>query len=499
MYIIKFKWILIKITLRGESMKLYESIVVSKGSPEPMYMQVYEGMRALIEKGSIGPDEKLPTIRSLAEKLGVNNVTIVNAYKLLEQKGYVYSKVGSGTYARGNKGSGSIDNSGDFDLIDQGHIKMNLSHINFSTSTPNPKLFPVKEFKEVLNEVLDRDGGFAFGYQEAQGYYPLRESIKTYIEDKGISVDVNDVHVISGAQQGIDIVAKTLVGFNDTIIVESPTYTGAIAAFKSRGANIIEIPMKEDGIDIKELEDVLKSVSPKLIYVMTSFQNPTGVTYSEDKKIQLLYLAQKYNTYILEDDYLPELSFYGNKSMPIKAIDANNKVIYLKSFSKIFMPGIRIGFLVTPELISKGVLSAKHTTDISSSSLMQRAFDLYLRKKKWEQHINMMWKIYKERYDETVKTLRSVAPFIKFNEPLGGIHIWAKTDIDSSAFLSLAKQKGVLAAPGSVFYLDDRVSNYFRLSFVGVERDEIPRGIELLKDSYYDLKNMKSENILPFM
>lgn len=494
------EWIPIKITQRGEIMKVYESIEVRKDSQEPMYMQVYEGMRTLIEEGSIGPDEKLPTIRSLAGKLGVNNVTIVNAYKLLEQKGYVYSKVGSGTYARGNKANtNSLDTSGDFDLIDQGHIKMNLNHINFSTSTPNPKLFPVKEFKEVLNEVLDRDGGYAFGYQEAQGYYPLRESIKEYIEDKGISVDVNDVHVISGAQQGIDIVAKTLVGFNDTIIVESPTYTGAIAAFKSRGANIIEIPMREDGIDIRELEEVLKSVSPKLIYVMTSFQNPTGVSYSEDKKIQLLYLAQKYNTYILEDDYLPELSFYENKSMPIKAIDANNKVIYLKSFSKIFMPGIRIGFLVTPELISRGVLSAKHTTDISSSSLMQRAFDLYLRRKKWEQHIDMMWKIYKEKYDETVKNLRELTPFIEFNEPLGGIHIWAKTDIDSSALLSLGKQKGVLAAPGSVFYLDDRKTPYFRLSFVGVERDEISRGIELLRDSYYDLKNMKSENILPFM
>lgn len=481
-------------------MKQYESIIIDKSSPEPMYLQVYEGMRTLIEEGSIRPEEKLPTIRSLAGKLGVNNVTIVNAYKLLEQKGYVYSRVGSGTYVRGmSKPNSIVDSVGDFDLIDQGHIKMNQNQINFSTSTPNPKLFPVKEFKEVLNEVLDRDGGFAFGYQEAQGYYPLRESIKMYMEEKGIGVDINEIHVISGAQQGIDIVAKALVGFNDTIVVESPTYTGATAAFKSRGANIIEIPMMEDGIDIKELEEVLKSVSPKLIYVMTSFQNPTGVTYSEDKKIQLLYLAQKYNTYILEDDYLPELSFSGNRSMPIKAIDANNKVIYLKSFSKIFMPGIRIGFLVAPAEIAKGVLSAKHTTDISSASLMQRAFDLYLRKKKWEQHIDMMWKIYKEKYDDMVKYLREMAPFIEFFDPLGGIHIWGKTDIDSSALLSLARQKGVIAAPGSVFYLDDRRSNFFRLSFVGVERDEIPKGIELLRDSYYDLKNMKSENILPFM
>jgi DNA-binding transcriptional MocR family regulator len=481
-------------------MKIYESITIDKKSTDPMYIQLFEEIKRLIENGSLKPDEKLPPIRTLSNKLDVNNVTVVNAYKLLEQKGRVYSKIGSGTYVRGTK---LDDLPGDYDssanMMEHGYVKINHNEINFSTSTPNPKLFPVKEFKEVLNEVLERDGGYAFGYQESQGYLPLRESIKFYLEERGISTNTENIHVISGAQQGIDIISKALISFNDTIVVESPTYTGALAAFKSRGANIIEIPMLKDGIDTKELENVLKSVNIKLIYVMTSFQNPTGISYSQDKKLQLLYLAQKYGTFILEDEYLSELRFYGDTELPIKALDGGNKVIYLKSFSKIFMPGIRLGFLITPGVISNPVLSAKHTTDISSSSLMQRAFDLYLRKKKWVQHIDMMKNIYKERYDVIVNALKTETPFIRFSEPNGGIHIWACTDIDSSMLSSAARQKGVSIAPGRIFYLDDRNSNYFRLSYAGVESEEIIKGMELLKDSYLNLKNMSTESILPFL
>lgn len=481
-------------------MKSYESIVIDRNSDEPMYMQIYTGIRALIENGVLSQNEKLPPIRNIAEKYGVNNVTVVNAYKMLEQNGYVFSKVGSGTYVRGIKNIEALDfEAEDSHTIERGYVKMSTNEINFSTSTPNPKLFPIKEFKEVLNEVLDRDGGFAFGYQESQGFYPLRESIKDYLIENGLKIDTKNVHVISGAQQGIDVVSKALIGFNDTIIVESPTYTGAIAAFKSRGARIIEVGMEQDGIDIDELENILKTERPRLIYVMTNFQNPTGISYSDEKKLKLLHLAEKYGFYILEDDYLSELRFYGDQSIPIKSIDTANKVIYLKSFSKIFMPGIRLAFLITPDVISKKILSAKHITDISTAGLMQRALDLYLRNRKWENHIEIMWDIYKKRYDHIVELLKKETPFIKFSEPNGGLHIWGETDIDAAMYSNMTKQNGAPIASGSVFFLDGRRSNNFRISFAGAEIDEITRGIEIIKKSYYNLKNMEVENILPFV
>lgn len=480
-------------------MKLYDAISINKNSEEPMYVQLFEEIKTLIENGSLKADEKLPAIRSLANKLEVNNITIINAYKMLEQRNYVYTRVGSGTYIRGSKSGRTSSSVSPVTMLEQGYVKIDQNEVNFSTSTPNPKLFPVKEFKEVLNEVLERDGGLAFGYQESQGYYPLRESIMQYLMERGINTTVEEVNVISGAQQGIDVIAKALVDFNDTIVVESPTYAGALAAFKSRGANIIEIPILKDGIDCAELEAVLKTTPVKLIYVMTSFQNPTGISYSQDKKLQLLYLAQKYGCYILEDEYLSELRFYGPGDLPIKALDGRGRVIYLKSFSKIFMPGIRLGFLITPGTISSTVLSAKHNTDISSSSLMQRAFDLYLRKKKWVQHLEMMKDIYKHRYDICIETLKKDLTFVHFDEPEGGIHIWAKTDMDSSMLYSAARLKGVLITPGRVFYFDDRDTNYFRISYAGVEDNDIQRGLKILKAAYEGIKNLNVESTLPFL
>lgn len=478
-------------------MKLYETFNIDKNSDDPMYLQVYEGIKKLIENDTLKPDEKLLPIRNLAQKLEVNNITVVNAYKMLESKGYVYTKVGSGTYVKSLRQEKEV--MSDEADMGRGYIKIDNNSINFSTSTPSPALFPVSDFKEIFNEVLDRDGGYAFEYQESKGYLPLRESVCEYIRSQGINCNVKDMHILSGAQQGIDVVSKALIRFNDTIIVESPTYTGAIAAFKSRGANIIEIPMMDDGIDIKELENALKTSNAKLIYVMTNFQNPTGVSYSAEKRQNILYLAAKYNAYILEDDYLSELRFYGNLVKPLKSMDIDNRVIYLKSFSKIFMPGIRLAFMAAPHDISGLLLSAKRTSDISTSSLMQRAFDLYLRKKKWETQLKSMREIYKSRYDETVKVLREKAPFVKFKKPGGGIHIWAKTDINSSELSSSAKLKGVLIAPGNVFYIDGRESNYFRLSFAGVEKDNIEKGIDMIVDAYESLKSMNPERIMPFL
>lgn len=480
-------------------MKIYEAISIDKNASDPLYIQVYEGIRNLISNGVIKHDEKLPPIRVLADRLGVNNVTIVSAYKLLEQKGCVISKVGSGTFVRSFSQENESDIQSEIDSIEQGYVTMGKSEINFLTSTPDPKLFPVEAFKLVLNEVLDRDGGNAFGYQESQGFLPLRESVRDYLCERGMNIDTNDIHVISGAQQGIDIVSKALLEFNDNIIVESPTYTGAIAAFKSRGANIIEIPLMKDGMDMRELEDVLKSTQPKLIYVMTSYQNPTGISYSDDKKLQLIYLANKYNTFILEDDYLSEMRFDGGKTLPLKSIDDHKNVIYLKSFSKIFMPGIRMAFLASPKKLTSRFMKAKHNTDISTSSLMQRALDLYLKNGMWSEHLKLMMQVYSDRYGKIVNALSKYPDTFSFTRPEGGIHMWLDTKADSAMVCSLAKQKGVLASPGSIFYLDGRKSTNIRLSFAGVESDEIENGIKLLAEACNEVLNINSESILPFL
>ncbi|WDC83651.1 PLP-dependent aminotransferase family protein [Caloramator sp. mosi_1] len=355
---------------------------------------------------------------------------------------------------------------------------------------PNPNYFPVEEFKNVINEVLDRDGGFAFTYQEPKGYLPLRESLREYSKEMGIEANINDISIISGAQQGIDIISKTLLKFGDNVVVECPTYTGAVAVFRSRGANVIEVPIEQDGINLGILEDVAKKNKIKLLYIMTNFQNPTGYTYSEDTKLNLIYLANKYGFYIIEDDYMSELRFYGESTLPIKSIDKNNRVIYLKSFSKIFMPGIRLGYIISPNNMSMDIQSVKYSTDISTSGLMQRAFDLYLRKRLWHKHINFLIGKYKDKYDFVVKYIKENANFIDFVEPNGGINLWCKIDMDSSIYASLLKDEGITIAPGSAFYLDDINTNYFRMSFGTCSKEELKFAIEKMKEVYFKCKKV---------
>lgn len=461
-------------------MKKHYPISIDKNSPDPLYVQVFEEIKKMILNGTLKEDEKLPSIRDLSKSIGVNNITVVNAYKLLEQEGLVYTKIGSGTFVKGlNKKDEKIINIKNDEIRKDEFIKINLSN-----SMPNPLYFPVEEFKEVINEILDRDGGSVFTYQEPKGYLPLRESLLNYSLENGIEVNLNDIHIISGAQQGIDIISKTLLKFGDNVVVECPTYTGAVAVFRSRGANIIDVPIERDGINLNILEDVVKKNRVKLIYIMTNFQNPTGYTYSEDTKIDLLYLANKYDFYIIEDDYMSELRFYGDNTLPIKSIDKNNRVIYLKSFSKIFMPGIRLGYIISPANMNMDIQSAKYSTDISTSGLMQRAFDLYLRKRLWHNHIRYLVERYKEKYDFIVEYLTNNASFIEFVKPNGGIHLWCSTNVDSALFASMLKDEGILIAPGTVFYLDEESTNYFRISFGTVDRDELKLAVDKMKEVY---------------
>ncbi|MTI48139.1 MAG: PLP-dependent aminotransferase family protein [Firmicutes bacterium] len=466
-------------------MSSFTDIVLDKESNQHLYIQLYSQLKDLIIQDKIKHHTKLPPIRKMADLLSVNNVTVVNAYKLLEQEGYVYKKIGSGTFVQ-DISTKKLQNI----LMDEsvelfGEENNHLATLNLASTAPTPDLFPINDFKTVLNEVLDRDKGNAFVYQESQGYHPLRESIRDYIKGYGIETNIENIQIISGAQQGIDILAKSLLDYGDVVFTESPTYTGAIAAFKSRSANIIQIPIEDDGIDIKSLEGKLRSLKPKFVYIMPVFQNPTGHSYSQEKKRKILDLVEKYDTFIVEDDYLSDLSFFDKSNSTLKAMDKNNRVIYIKSFSKIFMPGLRLGFMVIPNSIYNEVLSAKHTSDISTSGLMQRAFDLYLNKGKWQKHIKYMESIYKRRFNVWIDCLEKYIPReITWYTPNGGLNFWMSLPhgYSSNDLYKLCSKNNILIVPGSVFYADQRDSQFFRISMASVHSKDIDKSVKKFAD-----------------
>lgn len=476
-------------------MELFEGIKLLKSSSTPLYQQLYEKLKEMILDGIFFPGFRMPSIRQLSAFLSVNQVTVVSAYRQLESEGYIYSKGGSGTFVADFIPSGGPRHqAGDSPIIDElyhqdelytisnGQIKIDENTINFASATPTPDLFPVDNFKLVMNEVLERDRGNAFGYQDSQGYYPIRECICGILGKSNIICTPNNIQVISGAQQGIDIISKALLRQGDYIITESPTYTGAIAVFKSRGAEIVDVELGPDGPDLNILEYNLKKYKPKLIYTIPSFQNPTGYSYSNARRVEVLKLAERYNAYIIEDDYVSELDFENRNFVPLKAMDKSNRVIFIKSFSKIFMPGLRLGFMVVPANLQGITLEAKHSTDISTSGLIQRAFDLYIRNGYWDKHFKFMYRVYRERYFKIVELLDEQLPGnIKYSRPGGGLNIWLNLPygLMASNLFKESAAKGVVFAPGRIFYSGSSPQkvNNLRLSFAAVYDRQIEEGI----------------------
>ncbi len=424
----------------------------------------------MIASGRLRPHTKLPPIRKLADLLDVNNVTIVNAYKLLEEGGLVYKKVGSGTFVTPKE-----------EELEHEEVKKRESmDISFAQSSPTADLFPVSDFKMVLNEVLDRDKGMAFSYQASYGYSPLRESVVEYLKDSNIHIEPDVIQVISGAQQGIDIVSKAILNYGDYVLVEAPSYTGAIAAFKMKGANIIEVPMTQDGIHIEAFKEAVKKYKPKLFYTMPNLHNPTGYTYSSEKKQVVLEVASENRMWILEDDYASELFFHDQEGKSLKSLDRFDRVIYIKSFSKIYMPGLRLGFMAAPKRLGQELVVAKHITDISTSGLIQRAFDLYLRRGLWKKQIESMRRIFKERYDAAVKAIDTYLPAdCSYHQPEGGLNFWIEMPayLNSDSFAQFALSNGIEIVPGSAFFFAQGKSNCFRISVAGVYLEQIDEWI----------------------
>lgn len=455
-------------------MDLFSAVPLDKDADTPLYQQLGEGILALIADGSLPAGSKLPPIRKLAAAYGVNNATVVTAYRYLEQKKAVYAQVGSGTYV-----SPIPLRQVPVPVQERRQAVPPLSgSINFANTALPAHLFPTQAFGQAFESLLKREGGDAFRYEDSRGYYPLREVLCRVLSTTGIRAVPEQIQVVSGAQQGIDIVAKAMMSYGDVVVLEKPTFYGAAGAFLSRGGRLLEIPLEKDGMDMERLEALLKLYHPKFIYMMSCFQTPTGISYSPAKKRRLLQLAEAYDTYIIEDDNLYDFYYTAERPTSLKALDYQNRVVYIKSFSKILMPGLRLGLVVLPKKIAAAVEEAKYTTDIASSSFLQKAADLYFRTMPWEAHREAMRHFGMEKYKKALIAAK-MAGIRSFSPPEGGISLWISTPPHLTAE-DLAKElltEGVVVSPGSQFLLEHSESHAFRLCFTGVSDAELTLGL----------------------
>lgn len=363
-----------------------------------------------------------------------------------------------------------------------GEILKTANHkdtISFAGGLPAEELFPHEDLKECFNQVFEEDGPIALQYAEAMGYEPLRNWIsENYHTYSGVK-EPQEIMLTSGSQQGLSLVAQTFVDPGDTILVESPTYLGALQAFQEYRPDIRMVPCDREGILPEALVKILETCRPKYLYVIPNYQNPTGKQMGLQRRIELVKVAEKYDLLILEDNPYGELRFDGEELPSLK--DLYTKVIYLGSFSKVLSPGLRVGYLIADKKIVSYIERAKEGMDLFSNNLAQRAIYKYISRQSLQNHILNLRTVYAQRRDIMIQALKTyTGDEVQAENPKGGLFLWAKIMKmqDSCQFLKYCQDEKVIFVPGTFFYPDARMSNEMRINFSCAPPDLIEEGIK---------------------
>jgi 2-aminoadipate transaminase len=357
--------------------------------------------------------------------------------------------------------------------------------ISFAGGLPAGELFPIEKLVAVSAQVLREDGKLALQYSATEGYTPLREIIANQRMIKaGIKANTDNIMITNGSQQGLEFSAKIFIDKGDIIICESPSYLGAINAFKAYQPTFIEIPMDDNGMIVDELEKALIAhPEAKMIYTIPDFQNPSGKTMSVDRRKRVAELSKIYNIPVIEDCPYGELIFEGEVYPSIKSFDTEGTIIYLGTFSKTFCPGLRIGWVCAePEIIQKYVI-VKQGADLQCSSISQRETALFMKKYDLNEHIANIKTIYKRRRDIMIESIEKYFPEdVKYTRPKGGLFAWVelRKDLDASEILVEALKENVAFVPGGSFYANGGNKNHFRLNYSSMNEELIVEGMKRL-------------------
>jgi len=357
--------------------------------------------------------------------------------------------------------------------------------ISFAGGLPAAELFPLERIAEVSKDVLINDGESALQYSPTEGLKKLREVIISQrLNPINIKAGLDEIAITSGSQQALDFAGKMFINEGDTIIVESPTYLGALNAFLAYDPKYVEIPLENDGMNMDKLEEVLESgLKPKFLYTIPDYQNPSGITMSMEKRKKLISLANKYDVIVIEDSPYAELCFDGEQLAPIKSLDTEGRVIYLGTFSKTFAPGLRIGWVVGNATIINKFIQIKQGADLQTSSLDQRITAEYMTKYDLNEHIRMIIDVYSKRRNVMLTTMKETFhKDITFIESTGGLFTWVtvKEDIDTKALMQEALKENIAFVPGASFFASSGHNNYMRLNYSCMPEDKIRIGIERL-------------------
>lgn len=360
--------------------------------------------------------------------------------------------------------------------------------ISFAAGNPSPESFPIPQIKEIADDILANDPITALQYGVTEGYAPLRDLVKQRLKRVyNIGTPDDETIIVTGGQQGIELTCKVMCNEGDVVISENPSFIGALNSFRSLGAKLVGVPLKDDGMDIAALENALKSnPKTKLIYTIPSFQNPAGITSTLENRKAVYELARKYDVLIIEDNPYGDLRFAGEDVPTYKSFDTDGRVVYCGSFSKILSAGIRVGTLTAnKELVSK-IVVAKQVEDVHTNVFFQMVCAKYMSEYDLEGHIEKIRKLYMHKAGLMIAALEKYMPAdVKFTRPDGGIFLWCSLPEGYSLdeFVKRCSDKNVFVVPGTAFLPDEsEVTRSFRLNYSMPSDEEIDRGIKLLAE-----------------
>ena len=479
------------------------SLTLAGNTGLALFAQIREHVRDLIARGMLVPGMRLPPVRALARQLGVNQVTVARAYRELADSGLVEGRRGGGSFVRASGSHSAVNgpaNSTARPLLAERLFELARAPgvIAFTSNYPEVDEAAVAEFRDCISFAASETLDTCFRYDPPLGRPELRRQIQIYLKDQAIHADADNVMVTSGAQQAIDLAVRTLVPPGSPVIVEQPAYYGAISALRSAHARVLEVPLEHDGMDLEILKRHLVRDQARFIYTNPTFQNPTGVTTSEEKRRELLSLARQFGAVTLEDDHSPELRFAGTAVPAIRAFaDENDLVLYARGFGKVLLPGLRLGYLIVPDSLRRKLLMAKANADLHCNSFMQEAVARYLARRSYEDLLERLRDKYGRRRRLLYNSLIAGMPAgTTVSQPEGGLSLWLTLPegADISELYFRAVRRGVAFVAGEVFYASRFDSRSLRISFGLNRSEELQEGVKRLCSVVKDLLNHRSSS-----
>jgi DNA-binding transcriptional MocR family regulator len=480
-------------------------------SEVPVYRQIVDGVRAAALAGTLPSAHRLPATRDLARVLGVNRNTVVAAYETLAEEGWVTSRTGKGTFLVARPGMAPQptppDGAGEkgtwfnaFSLAAEGATQGGLQTIysmvtepaggiSFVGSYPAGELIPVEAFRRSLARTLDSHGPESLAYGPTAGHTPLRATIAASMRERGMPATAEDILITNGAQQALELVFRAFVDRGDAVAIEEPSYTGAFSILGALGARVIGIPADDEGLRPDLLAIALERHRPRLLYMQPTFQNPTTRVTSESRRRELLAITSRYRCPIVEDDWAGDLRFEGEDVPTLHALDGGQHVIYLSTFSKKLMPGLRLGWLSAPLPVLTRLVELKRLQDCGSSPLLQIALDDFLRDGGLERHLERVRPAYRARRDAMLAALERHFPDdARWQRPLGGLFVWVHLPaaVDGDELFVSAKQRGVLYSRGELFHSDGAGKSALRLTYSAASEEQIREGVAILGELMHE-------------